>query len=190
MLDYTITGIKKIIARRVGDPNGDTYLDRSEDYFMQALSETISNREQSNEEEVPELIVEHNISLIGEIGEITINSFSKSKIKIDKIYQTGTYTNYVKMSKISLDEFIDILSNPNKRPYGNEGYYCVTSGKIKYIMGDDFSDKTFACATTMSPSTMDYENQNLISYWGFSERLILRAIDLAVKLLKQEISME
>jgi len=193
MINYSLNDIKLLISRRVGDPFGDTYKDRAEDYFIQALTTVIANQEECNIEEAPSLIKVVNIFLPEKIGTIDTASINPSIIRIDRIYQeiTSTDITYIKFDRVPFEEFQDIMANKHKRPSYSEGYYSTTNSKVNYIFGKANPSVTFKCELVISPRiAITIPTMDLVTQYNFSERLILKCVDYAVKLLKQEISME
>ena len=177
-MDFTMSGIRSRISKRLGDTNAAHYGDRAEEYFYEAMSALISKGDYAATDILPLLKTYTYTISNSSVSEVSISSLVNPDNTPAKVLGISS-TNH-KYTEIPVEEFIKQKSKGKIAPIMGDVYYSIFNGKINFIPD---AVETFSVYTIQYPNEGMFENGgtplDLVSELGFSISFILKCISLA-----------
>ena len=187
-IDTTFDDIVTEICTRVNDPLKDTYGDRAESLFVQAVCELAVD---TPIEEIQELVVgiaNSNVDFFNHEASVNI---TKGTLKVMDVFidSADLVTSDLILKAVDHDDIKRMNLEPAYKPAGNECFWYRIGNTIRFLLSEDWEGENvlnFTIQSIFSPNKTNW-TASMIDDHGYSRGFLYRCIDNAVAKLRAEL---
>ena len=187
-VDTSFEDITTEICTRVNDPLKDTYGERAESLFVQAVCELAI---ETPIEEIQELVVDIASSDVVFANHEASVDITKGTLKVIDVFiePEELVTSKLILKAVDHDDIKRMNLEPAYKPAGNECFWYRAGNTIRFLLSNDWdgSDElNFTIQSIFSPDKTKWTGSMIDSH-GYSRGFLYRCIDNAVAKLRAEL---
>jgi len=192
-MNFKLSDIKQYIGNRCGLTQASditNYSDSILNYFLQAMTTTISSGEFSASE-IPELTAEFTETVTWSNGQAKIYMSSLTDVlHVDRIAWADTVSPYHVFRKLTPEQLDIAKTNQFLLPTVGEGLYTIDANLIRILVNIAETKKDLVVLGIRTPTIDEADIEDWVTEKFYGKAFLMRSIELASQFLRRELGLE